>query len=69
MGDFRKTKTAQVYREYQARLKQNNAMDFDDLIMNTVELLKLDPEVLNYYQEKFQYVMVDEYQDTNTAQF
>lgn len=69
MGDFRKTKTAQVYREYQARLKQNNAMDFDDLIMNTVELLKMDPEVLNYYQEKFQYVMVDEYQDTNTAQF
>ena len=69
MGDFRKTKTAQVYREYQARLKQNNAMDFDDLIMNTVELLKLDLEVLNYYQEKFQYVMVDEYQDTNTAQF
>ena len=69
MGDFRKTKTAQVYREYQARLKQNNAMDFDDLIMNTVELLKLDPGVLNYYQEKFQYVMVDEYQDTNTAQF
>ena len=69
MGDFRKTRTAQVYREYQARLKQNNAMDFDDLIMNTVELLKLDPEVLNYYQEKFQYVMVDEYQDTNTAKF
>ena len=69
MGDFRKTRTAQVYREYQARLKQNNAMDFDDLIMNTVELLKLDPEELNYYQEKFQYVMVDEYQDTNTAQF
>ena len=69
MGDFRKTRTAQVYREYQARLKQNNAMEFDDLIMNTVELLKLDPEVLNYYQEKFQYVMVDEYQDTNTAQF
>lgn len=69
MGDFRKTRSAQVYREYQARLKQNNAMDFDDLIMNTVELLKLDPEVLNYYQEKFQYVMVDEYQDTNTAQF
>ena len=69
MGDFRKTKTAQVYREYQVRLKQNNAMDFDDLIMNTVELLKMDPEVLNYYQEKFQYVMVDEYQDTNTAQF
>ncbi len=69
MGDFNKTRTAQVYREYQARLKQNNALDFDDLIMKTVELLKQDPEVLNYYQDKFRYVMVDEYQDTNTAQF
>lgn len=69
IGDFNKTRVAQVYREYQARLKQNNALDFDDLIMKTVELLKLDPEVLNYYQDKFHYVMVDEYQDTNTAQF
>lgn len=69
IGDFNKTRQAQVYREYQARLKANNAMDFDDLIMKTVELLKFDTEVRNFYQEKFQYIMVDEYQDTNTAQF
>lgn len=68
-GDFNKTRQAQVYREYQARLKANNAMDFDDLIMKTVELLKFDTEVRNVYQEKFHYIMVDEYQDTNTAQF
>lgn len=68
-GDFNKTRQAQVYREYQARLKANNAMDFDDLIMKTVELLKFDTEVRTFYQEKFQYIMVDEYQDTNTAQF
>lgn len=68
-GDFNKTRQAQVYREYQARLKANNAMDFDDLIMKTVELLKFDTEVRNFYQEKFHYIMVDEYQDTNTAQF
>lgn len=69
MGDYNKTRQAEVYREYQARLKANNAMDFDDLIMKTVELLKFDTEVRTYYQEKFQYIMVDEYQDTNTAQF
>ena len=68
-GDFNKTRQAQVYREYQARLKANNAMDFDDLIMKTVDLLKFDTEVRNFYQEKFHYIMVDEYQDTNTAQF
>ena len=68
-GDFNKTRKVQVYREYQARLKANNAMDFDDLIMKTVELLKFDTEVRNFYQEKFHYIMVDEYQDTNTAQF
>lgn len=68
-GDFNKTRQAQVYREYQTRLKANNAMDFDDLIMKTVELLKFDTEVRNFYQEKFHYIMVDEYQDTNTAQF
>ena len=68
-GDYNKIRQAQVYREYQAKLKQNNALDFDDLILKTVELLKHDAEVLNYYQERFQYVMVDEYQDTNTAQF
>ncbi len=60
---------ASVYREYQARLKANGALDFDDLLMLTVELFKLDTEVLNYYQDRFRYVMVDEYQDTNTAQF
>ena len=69
VGDFNKTRQAQVYREYQARLKANNAMDFDDLIMKTVELLKFDTEVRSFYQEKFHYIMVDEYQDTNTAQF
>ncbi len=68
-GDFNKQRVAQVYREYQARLRANNAMDFDDLIFNTVRLLKYDPEVLSYYQDKFQYIMVDEYQDTNSAQF
>ncbi len=60
---------AAVYREYQSRLRRNNAMDFDDLIYKTVELFKMDTEVLKYYQEKFHYIMVDEYQDTNTAQF
>ena len=68
-GDFAKQRQAQVYREYQAVLKKNNAMDFDDLIMKTVELFKADLEVLDYYQERFKYIMVDEYQDTNTAQF
>lgn len=69
MGDFNKTRQAEVYREYQRRLKSNNAMDFDDLIMKTVELLKYDTQVRSYYQDKFHYIMVDEYQDTNTAQF
>lgn len=68
-GDYNKRRQADVYREYQNVLKQNNALDFDDLIFKTVELFKLDAEVLNYYQEKFRYIMVDEYQDTNTAQF
>ena len=60
---------AEMYREYEERLRENNAMDFDDLIINTVKLLKEDAEVREYYQRKFRYVMVDEYQDTNTAQF
>ena len=60
---------AAVYREYQARLRANGALDFDDLLMMAVQLLKTDTEVLNYYQQRFRYVMVDEYQDTNTAQF
>ena len=68
-GDYVKRKQAQVYLQYQQALKQNNALDFDDLIMKTVELFKLDKEVLASYQDRFRYIMVDEYQDTNTAQF
>ena len=69
IGDFTKKKIGMVYREYQEVLKKNNALDFDDLICKTVELFKACPEVLNSYQERFKYIMVDEYQDTNTAQF
>ncbi|MDO4332445.1 MAG: UvrD-helicase domain-containing protein [Eubacteriales bacterium] len=69
MGDFGKRKIAGVYQEYQKALKKNNALDFDDLIVKTVELFKACPDVLDYYQERFRYIMVDEYQDTNTAQF
>ncbi len=69
MGDFNKKKIAAVYKEYQTVLRKNNALDFDDLIVKTVELFKTHPEVLNLYQERFKYIMVDEYQDTNTAQF
>ena len=69
LGDYNKRRQAEVYKEYQRVLKMNNALDFDDLIFKTVELFKLDKEVLNYYQERFRYIMVDEYQDTNTAQF
>ena len=68
-GDFTKRKQAMVYKEYQQALKANNALDFDDLIFKTVELFKLDKEVLSSYQERFKYIMVDEYQDTYTAQF
>ena len=68
-GNYIKRIQAQVYAEYQRELRQNNALDFDDLIFKTVELFKLDKEVLNNYQERFRYIMVDEYQDTNTAQF
>ncbi len=68
-GDFVKERQAAVYREYQAQLHKNNALDFDDLLVKTVELFRHDAEVLNNYQERFQYIMVDEYQDTNTAQF
>ncbi len=69
MGDFHKTTIARVYREYQETLRKNNALDFDDIIVKTVELFKSCPEVLNNYQDRFRYIMVDEYQDTNTAQF
>ena len=68
-GDFAKRKQAEIYREYQDALRRNNALDFDDLIVKTVELFKTDAQVLDYYQERFRYIMVDEYQDTNTAQF
>ncbi|MCL2717913.1 MAG: DNA helicase PcrA [Lachnospiraceae bacterium] len=68
-GDFNKSRIAKVYEEYQNTLKRNNAMDFDDLIMQTVELFKNHSDILEQYQERFRYIMVDEYQDTNTAQF
>ncbi|MDE6903949.1 MAG: DNA helicase PcrA [Lachnospiraceae bacterium] len=67
--DYALLKKAQVYREYQNALKKNNALDFDDLIFKTVELFRQEEEVLDSYQERFRYIMVDEYQDTNTAQF
>ena len=67
--DFVKKKQAQVYKEYQRALRRNNALDFDDLIFYTVKLFQSDAQVLDYYQERFRYIMVDEYQDTNTAQF
>ena len=68
-GDYRLRQTARIYREYQNQLKKNNALDFDDLIVKAVELLEESREVREYYQERFKYVMVDEYQDTNYAQF
>ena len=69
VGDYSKRLQAQVYTEYQKVLKQNNALDFDDLLVKTVELFKIDSEVLGAYQERCKYIMVDEYQDTNTVQF
>lgn len=68
-SDFVKKRTGQVYQEYEKELKNSNAFDFDDLIIKTVELLKENADVADFYQERFQYIMVDEYQDTNTAQF
>lgn len=68
-GDYNAKRIANVYAEYQKTLKLNNALDFDDLIYKTVELFEKDEEVLNYYQDRFRYIMVDEYQDTNTSQF
>ncbi len=68
-GDYALSKIAKVYAEYQKRLKANNAMDFDDLIVKTVELFQTNTEALQYYRNRFKYIMVDEYQDTNTAQF
>ncbi len=68
-GDFRKEKIANVYTLYQKRLKENNAIDFDDIINFTIKILTENPDILEYYTQKFQYVLVDEYQDTNKAQF
>ncbi|MCM1113383.1 MAG: UvrD-helicase domain-containing protein [Muribaculum sp.] len=68
-GDYHKQVTARAYREYQETLKKSNALDFDDIIGKTVELFRSCPEVLASYQERFRYIMVDEYQDTNQAQF
>lgn len=69
MGDFRKEKIGQIYSLYQKRLKENNAIDFDDIINFTIKILMENPDILEYYTEKFKYVLVDEYQDTNKAQF
>ena len=69
VGSYTEEMTAKVYTEYQKQLKSNNALDFDDLIMKTVELFQMNLDVLEEYQERFRYIMVDEYQDTNTAQF
>lgn len=68
-GDFRKEKIANVYELYQKRLKENNAIDFDDIINFTIKILTQNPDILEYYSEKFRYILVDEYQDTNKAQF
>ncbi|MCX7749393.1 MAG: DNA helicase PcrA [Clostridia bacterium] len=68
-GDFRMSKIAAVYELYQKKLKQNNALDFDDIIMFTIKLFLENPDVLDYYHKRFRYIMVDEYQDTNTAQY
>ena len=68
-GDFVKEKVAAVYELYQKRLRENNAIDFDDIINFTIKIFNQNPEILNYYSSKFKYILVDEYQDTNKAQF
>ena len=68
-GDFRKEKIAELYEIYQKKLKENNAIDFDDIINYTIKILMDNPDLLEYYSNKFKYVLVDEYQDTNKAQF
>ena len=68
-GNFRKEKIAEIYELYQRRLRENNAIDFDDIINFTIKILSENPDVLDYYTEKFKYILVDEYQDTNKAQF
>ena len=69
VGDYHKQKIAKVYWEYEKQMRANNALDFDDLLVKTVQLLETQPDILEYYQERFRYIMVDEYQDTNTVQF
>ena len=69
VGDYHKQRIAKVYWEYEKQMRANNALDFDDLLVKTVQLLETQPDVLEYYQERFRYIMVDEYQDTNTVQF
>ena len=68
-GDFGRQKIASVYEEYEKQMRANNALDFDDLLLKAVQLFQTQPEVLDYYQERFLYIMIDEYQDTNTVQF
>ncbi len=68
-GDYSRKKIAEVYEEYEKQLRSNNALDFDDLLFKTVQLFQTQKDVLEYYQERFRYIMVDEYQDTNTVQF
>ena len=68
-GDFRKERIAEVYERYQKRLKENNAIDFDDIINYTIKIFMENPDVLEYYSNKFRYILVDEYQDTNKSQF
>ena len=66
-GDYSRKKIAEVYEEYEKQLRSNNALDFDDLLFKTVQLFQTQKDVLEYYQERFRYIMVDEYQDTNTV--
>ncbi len=68
-GNYGMKNIAKVYREYESQLRASNALDFDDLLLRTVQLFETQPDVLEYYQERFRYIMVDEYQDTNTVQF
>ena len=68
-GDYRKEKIALVYELYQKKLKENNSIDFDDIINYTIKIFNENPEILNYYSSKFKYILVDEYQDTNKSQF
>ena len=68
-GDFGRQKIASVYEEYEKQMRANNALDFDDLLLKAVQLFQTQSEVLDYYQERFRYIMIDEYQDTNTVQF